>query len=310
MGKRPRRSSQANGTKQTVKKDSNQAKKVGNWQATQAKTEIVADYEAAIPSNLPEDKRDGYEAYSQDVTKNFAISYARKMNSEVIGNKTMQIQNKRYYCEEYANKCYNDTIPRVEGAGIYKGMPQDVGCVKAVDKNYKMAQNNPEIGGGCVNIKDYVAEVQKKDPYCVIQVEVPSSTNTSSGLHRVTIAPTLDEKGNPVIDPQTNLPKMTVYSFNRDKKTPLENYGTQYGFCTNMNDYARSQLKKEYENNPEKTQQKIDSYNSQEHSLPEYTPPKPRAASNGSKKKTNRKTRRSVGGNKARVASKSGRDGR
>ena len=48
MGKRPRRSSQANGTKQTVKKDSNQAKKVGNWQATQAKTEIVADYEAAI----------------------------------------------------------------------------------------------------------------------------------------------------------------------------------------------------------------------------------------------------------------------
>ena len=84
--------------------------------------------------------------------------------------------------------------------------------------------------------------------------------NSSSGLHRVTIAPTIDKDGNVVIDPQTNLPKMTVYSFNKASKTPLEKYGQTHGVCFNLNDYARHNLKEEYENNPELTQQRIDEY--------------------------------------------------
>ena len=245
-----------------------------------ASTYIPADYEAAIPSNLPEDQREGYDAYLQDVSKNFAVEYARTMNSEV-GHKTMGVQYPGAYCEEYANKCENDTLPRVDGAAdLYKGRPQTVSCPRSNDKNYDLIRNNPEIGGGYVNIKDYVAEVQKHDPYCVIDVVI---VNSKGGLHRVTIAPTIDDNGNPVIDPQTNLPKMTVYSFNNDRKTPLESYKTKEGFCTNMNDYARCQLRKDYERDPVSTQQRIDVYNQTEHQVRPRRRSQ-RASSNGQSK--------------------------
>ena len=134
-----------------------------------------------------------------------------------------------------------------------------------------MCKQHPEIGGGYVNIQSYIAEIQKHDPYCVIDTVVPSNGNISgSGLHRVTIAPTIDKSGNVVMDEKTGLPKMTVYSFNRASKTPLESYvksawGQSHGFCINMNDYARHNLKEEYQKDSEKTQEDINRYLAEHH---------------------------------------------
>jgi hypothetical protein len=106
------------------------------------------------------------------------------------------------HCEETANTiCKVDTIKNVQGADIYLNRPEDNYCPTANVKNYAMCKQHPEIGGGYVNIKQYVAEVQKHDPYCIIDTVVPSNGNFSgSGLHRVTIAPTVDKNGNVVMD--------------------------------------------------------------------------------------------------------------
>lgn len=99
-----------------------------------------------------------------------------------------------------------------------------------------------------------------------IDTVVSSTENISgSGLHRVTIAPTIDKSGNVVMDEKTGLPKMTVYSFNKASKTPLESYvtskwGQSHGFCINMNDYARHNLKEEYQKDSEKTPEDIYRY--------------------------------------------------
>jgi hypothetical protein len=53
---------------------------------------------------------------------------------------------------------------------------------------------------------------------------------------------------------------MTVYSFNKASKTSLESYDISNGFCVNMNDFARHNLKEEYQKNPEKTQEEINQY--------------------------------------------------
>lgn len=246
---------------------------------------IATDYDASMPANIEEDKKVSYESYTNDVTSRYAVECARELNEEVDnarGNgrfegkenaskrhaweknymRKQKIRNIGSHCEEKGNKCTNDTINfDKQHFIIYDDHPEENGCVAANDKNYAMCKKNPEIGGGYVNIKDYVTEIQKHNPYCVIDTVVPSQGNNSgSGLHRVTIAPTVDKEGNVVIDPETNLPKMTVYSFNNASKTPLEKYGQTHGVCFNLNDYARHNLKEEYEKNPEMTQQKIDEY--------------------------------------------------
>lgn len=244
---------------------------------------IATDYDASMPADIKEDKKESYESYADDVTSRYAVECAQTLNQEVDnargngrfeGNATQRkaherkylreqgVQNIRFHCENAANKITGDTIKvDQQHFGIFDEHPEENGCVAANDQNYAMCKKNPEIGGGYVNIKDYVAELQKHDPYCVIDTVVPSQGNNSgSGLHRVTIAPTIDKEGNVVIDPETNLPKMTVYSFNNASKTPLEKYGQTHGVCFNLNDYARHNLKEEYERNPEMTQQKIDEY--------------------------------------------------
>lgn len=246
---------------------------------------IATDYDASMPTDIKEDKKESYESYANDVTSRYAVECARELNEEVDnarGNgrfegkenatlrraweenymRQQKIRNIGAHCEEKQHICENETI-KVDKTHftIYDNHPEENGCIAANDKNYAMCKKNPDIGGGYVNIKDYVAEVQKHDPYCIIDVVVPSNGNNSgSGLHRVTIAPTIDKNGNVVIDPKTNLPKMTVYSFNNASKTPLEKYGQTHGVCFNLHDYARHNLKEEYEKNPELTQQRIDEY--------------------------------------------------
>ena len=246
---------------------------------------IATDYDASMPADIKEDKKESYESYADDVTSRYAVECAQTLNQEVDnarGNGRFEgkqhaalrkahersylreqgVDCIRYHCENAANKITGDTIKvDKQHFGIFDDHPEENGCVAANDKNYVMCKKHPEIGGGYVNIKDYVAEVQKHNPYCVIDTVVPSQGNNSgSGLHRVTIAPTIDKEGNVVIDPETTLPKMTVYSFNNASKTPLEKYGQTHGVCFNLNDYARHNLKEEYEKNPEMTQQKIDEY--------------------------------------------------
>lgn len=246
---------------------------------------ITTDYDASMPTDIKEDKKESYESYADDVTSRYAVECAQTLNQEVDnarGNGRFEgkqhaalrkahersylreqgVNCIRYHCENAANKITGDTIKvDQQHFGIFDDHPEENGCVAANDKNYAMCKKYPEIGGGYVNIKDYVVEVQKHNPYCVIDTVVPSQGNNSgSGLHRVTIAPTVDKEGNVVIDPETNLPKMTVYSFNNASKTPLDKYRQTHGVCFNLNDYARHNLKEEYEKNPEMTQQKIDEY--------------------------------------------------
>lgn len=244
---------------------------------------IATNYDASMPANIEEKNKTSYKFYAEDVTSRYAVECARTLNQEVDnargngrfeGNAALRNRHEKDYvrkqgipypglhCEAKGNKCTNDTI-KVDQKhfGIFDDHPEENSCIAANNKNYAMCQKYPEIGGGYVNIKEYVAEVQKHDPYCVIDTVVPSlGNNSSSGLHRVTIAPTIDKDGNVVIDPKTNLPKMTVYSFNKASKTPLEKYGQTHGVCFNLNDYARHNLKEEYEKNPELTQQRIDEY--------------------------------------------------
>jgi len=249
-------------------------------------TYIPTDYEKSLPSNLAEEKKDAYVSYSNAVTKEFCIEFARDLDEQVDnarGNghlegkenkKKRNAHEKRYlknlgvpsvglHCETTpAYIAKTDTIPQVQGAFIFEDHPQTAACVANNDKNYEMCCKNPEIGGGYVNIKEYVAEVQQKDPYCVIDTVVPSTGNVSgSGLHRVTIAPSIDENGNVPLDDETKLPKMTVYSFNHANKTALDEYSITHGVCFNLNDYARHNLKEEYQKNPEKIQVLIDDYN-------------------------------------------------
>lgn len=228
------------------------------------------DYAASMPANIKEKNKTSYEFYAEDVISRYVVECARTLNQEVDnarGNekdymRKLGIPHIGLHCQAAANYVTNDTTKvDPKNFGIFDDHPKENSCIAANDENYAMCEKYPEIGGGYVNIKEYVAEVQQHDPYCVIDTVVPSQgNNSSSGLHRVTIAPTIDKDGNVVIDPKTNLPKMTVYSFNKASKTPLEKYGQTHGVCFNLNDYARHNLKEEYEKNPELTQQRIDEY--------------------------------------------------
>ena len=278
MGKRPVK----NPLHKQLKKDRGKA----NRRALPTYTYVPTDYAQALPSNLDEKNKTSYVSYTQAVTKEFCIEFARDLDEKVDnarGNGNLEGRKnkskRRAHEKKYLRKlgvpsvglhcettptfiAKNDTIPQVQGAYIFKEHPQESGCVTNNDKNYEMCRKNPEIGGGYVNIKEYVAEVQQQDPYCVIDTVVPSTGNVSgSGLHRVTIAPTIDENGDVVIDPETNLPQMTVYSFNNASKTNLGDYQITHGVCFNLNDYARHNLKDEYQNNPVNTQEQIDEYN-------------------------------------------------
>lgn len=243
------------------------------------------DYTAAVPEGLSKTKKSKYETYTASVAQEFSTIYARNLDrlvDEARGNGRYEgrdNKSRRYayekkyleslgftnigrHCEDAANKVENDSIKQdKEKFDIYTSRPRVSGCPHACELNHKMSRQCADIGGGYVNIKDYVAEVQKHDPYCVVDTVVKSAGNVSgSGFHRVTIAPTIDDKGEVVIDAKTGLPKMTVYSFNLASKTPLEKYGQTHGVCFNINDFARHNLKEEYEKNPEITQTKINDY--------------------------------------------------
>lgn len=212
----------------------------------QNRTNRVADFDVEAFSQYN-------DLRSQEFAREFSANlrdYNQELRASPNKNRQLQqwgVRNRTLYCAELTDMICDESARNLgfsEYSNVTACRNRDYCPTVAMDLHQRCRDCCVE-GGYTGSIKSKIKELQEENPYgCYLAIVGSQGNRSGSGLHQVMIAPTLDENNNFVMD-DDGKPKMSVYSFNNERITDLNNYnkdGTIYNLCEFAEDNALRQI--------------------------------------------------------------------